>query len=74
LKLEAISKQDFGSRSPAKTQRDKKGGSEVQPEGILKYSEELKRAPNTETCPPPADWAIRRRPAGYALTRKTFLR
>ena len=33
------------------------GGAEVQPAGILKYSEELKREPNTETCPPLADWA-----------------
>jgi hypothetical protein len=33
------------------------GGSEIQPAGILKYSEELKRRPNTETCLPMADWA-----------------
>jgi hypothetical protein len=46
------------------------GGSETQPAGILKYSEELKRGPNTEICPTQVDWAIRRHPSGYALTRK----
>ena len=50
------------------------GGIEFQPADILKYFEELEFGPNTETCPPPADWDIRRRPAGYALTRKAFLR
>ncbi len=38
------------------------------------YVEDLKRASNAEACPPLADWAIRRRPADYAPTRKTFLR
>jgi len=28
-----------------------RGGAEVQPAGILKYSEELKRGPNTEIGP-----------------------
>jgi hypothetical protein len=32
------------------------GGAEVQPAGILKYSEELMRGPNKETCPPLAGW------------------
>jgi hypothetical protein len=35
------------------------GGADVQPAGILKYSEELKRGPNTETCPPMAGWIKR---------------
>ena len=35
------------------------GGPELQPAGILKYSEELKRVPNTETCPLTADWTKR---------------
>jgi hypothetical protein len=53
--------------SPAKTQRDKKAGLRFNPPRlltgsstrILKYSEELKRGPNTETCPPQADRAKR---------------
>ena len=32
-------------------------GTEFQSADILKYFEDLKRGPNTETCPPPAAWA-----------------
>ena len=35
------------------------GGTEFQPADILKYVEDLKPGPNTETCPPLADWAKR---------------
>ena len=56
---------DFGSRSPAKTQRDKKAGPSFNPPRlltgsstrILKYVEDLKRGSNAEACPPLADWA-----------------
>jgi hypothetical protein len=50
---------DFGSRSPAKTQRDKKAGASFNPPRlltgsstrILKYVEDLKRGPNAEVGP-----------------------
>jgi hypothetical protein len=50
---------DFGSRSPAKTQRDKKAGPSFNPPRlltgsstrILKYVEDLKRGSNAEVGP-----------------------
>jgi hypothetical protein len=54
---------DFGSSSPAKTQRDKKAETNFNPPRLLtgsstripKYVEDLKKGTNVETCPP-ADW------------------
>jgi hypothetical protein len=51
---------DFGSRSSAKTQRDKQAEPSFNPSRlltgsstrILKYVEELKRGTNAEACPP----------------------
>jgi hypothetical protein len=58
---------DFGSRSPAKTKRDKKAEPSFNPPRlltgsstrILKYVEDLKRGSNAEACRPLAGWAKR---------------
>ena len=56
---------DVGSRRIVRSHLKKRilvqdqGGAEFQTAGILKYVEDLKRGTNTETCPPPADWAKR---------------
>ena len=50
-RYEAISKLGFWLKV--------KTGPSFNPQALLKYVEDLKRAPNTETCPPLADWAKR---------------
>jgi len=65
--IEAIQNKDFGSRSPAKTQREIKAEPSFNPPRlltgsstrILKYVENLKRGSSVETRPPLADWAKR---------------
>jgi hypothetical protein len=49
--IEAISKIGFWFKIKAEPR--------FNPQAYFKYSEELKRRPNTETCPPPVGWAKR---------------
>jgi hypothetical protein len=67
LNLKPSQNKDFGSRSPAKTQRDKKAEPNFNPPRlltgsstrILRYVADLKRDSNAEACPPLAGWAKR---------------